>query len=322
MGPLLQPTPTLPGSPDHPAGQPLVHAGVQLVELPVGISRPKVVAPSPEHGVQFGDDLLPVVPAAPRLGQLMDASPDPFHRLGRRPPLHIVPPWIPQDASLLPDRTSPENKTSLPPPQVHHPRLLRMQHQTQLARHKLDLSKRLLRLRLRWRHHHEIVGIADPHPERPTLLRPEPIQQVQVDVGQQRREDSALRGSRQRLPHRTVFHHPGLQPLSDQFQYPPIRDSLSHQHHQLFLIDAVEIALDVRIDYEVMPLVSGSPDRFQSLRRALLRTKSIAAVFEIRLKDRLDDDLRRHLHHPVSYRRYPQWPLLPASLVYVLPPHR
>ncbi len=39
-------------------------------------------------------------------------------------------------------------------------------------------------------------------------------------------------------------------------------------------------------------------------------------------EDRLDDDLRRHLHHPVPYRRYPQWPLLSVSLVYVLPPHR
>src|SRR5439155_9176547 len=61
-----------------------------------------------------------------------------------------------------------------------------MQHQAQLVRHKLDLPKRLLRLRFRWRHHHEIVSISDQYPERPALLRPEPIQQVQVDVGQQR----------------------------------------------------------------------------------------------------------------------------------------
>src|SRR5437762_1751389 len=114
---------------------------------------------------------------------------------------------------------------------------------------------------------------------------------------------SALRGSRQRFPHRTVFHHPGLQPLSDQLQNPSIRDSLPHQHHQLFLIDAVEVALNVRIDYEVIPLVPRFTDRFQGLRRAPLWTKSVTARFEIRLKDRLDDDLRRHLRHPVPYRR-------------------
>src|SRR5690349_9253121 len=115
---------------------------------------------------------------------------------------------------------------------------------------------------------------------------------------------------------------PGLQPLPDHLQHPPIRDSLPHQHHQLFLIDTVEVAFDVCIDYEVMPLVPRYADRFQGLCRALLRSKSKAACFEIRLEDRLDHDLRRHLHHPVSYRRYPQWPLLSVSFRYVLPPHR
>jgi hypothetical protein len=65
--------------------------------------------------------------------------------------------------------------------------------------------------------------------------------------------------------------------------------------------NGVQVALDVCIDYEVIPLVPRYADRFQGLRRALPRSKSKAARFEIRLEDGLDHDLRRRLHHPVPH---------------------
>jgi hypothetical protein len=102
-----------------------------------------------------------------------------------------------------------------------------------------------------------------------------------------RRDHSALRGSRQRFSHRPVFHHPGLQPLADYLQYPSIRDPLSHQYHQLLLIDTVEVALDVCIHHEVLPLVARYTDRFQGLRRTPLRTKSKTAFFDYRALRRL-----------------------------------
>ena len=40
-------------------------------------------------------------------------------------------------------------------------------------------------------------------------------------------------------------------------------------------------------------------DRFQGLLRAPLRPESITARLEIRLKDRVHHNLRRHLHHSV-----------------------
>src|SRR5450432_2793120 len=43
---------------------------------------------------------------------------------------------------------------------------------------------------------------------------------------------------------------------------------------------------------------------------------------EIRFKDRFDHQLRRHLHHSIPHRRYPQRPLLPICLRYVSPLHR
>ena len=46
------------------------------------------------------------------------------------------------------------------------------------------------------------------------------------------------------------------------------------------------------------------------------------AGMEVRLEDRLDHDLRRHLHHPVPHRRNAQWPLLSIRFRYVPPLHR
>ena len=45
-------------------------------------------------------------------------------------------------------------------------------------------------------------------------------------------------------------------------------------------------------------------------------------LFRVRLEDRFNHYLRRHLHHPVAHRRYPQWSLLPVRLRNVPPPHR
>ena len=61
-------------------------------------------------------------------------------------------------------------------------------------------------------------------------------------------------------------------------------------------------------------------DGFQGLRRASLRTEPVATRLEVRLEDRLHYDLRRHLHHPVPHRRYPQRPLPPVCFGYVSPP--
>src|SRR5262249_25517507 len=43
---------------------------------------------------------------------------------------------------------------------------------------------------------------------------------------------------------------------------------------------------------------------------------------EIRLEDRLDYHLRRHLHHAISYRRNAQWTLFPVSFRNQAPTYR
>src|ERR1700683_4318140 len=42
LGPLLRSTRPLPAAPNHPVREPRIHIAVELIELPVGISRPEV----------------------------------------------------------------------------------------------------------------------------------------------------------------------------------------------------------------------------------------------------------------------------------------
>ena len=72
----------------------------------------------------------------------------------------------------------------------------------------------------------------------------------------------------------------------------------------------------------VVPSSAHDTDALERLGRAALRTKSVRAVLEVRFEDRLHNDLRRHLHHPIPHRRYPQRPLPSILLRDVVPPHR
>ena len=83
------------------------------------------------------------------------------------------------------------------------------------------------------------------------VFGPHPVQHMQVDVGQQRRDHSTLRRSRHRVAHHPVFHHPGLQPLPHQLEHPPITDPLTHQGEQLVVIDAAKVVLDVGIQHVI-----------------------------------------------------------------------
>src|SRR5271166_3360214 len=138
MEPLLSSARPLTAAPVHPMRQPSVHITVALMELPVGVPRPEIVAPTSKNGIQCRNDLLHVLPAVPRVGQLMHAFPDSLLRLGRRPPLHKVRPRVPLDAPFLANRAAQKLKAFLPTSQVHHPRLLGMQFQPKPVHHQPD----------------------------------------------------------------------------------------------------------------------------------------------------------------------------------------
>ncbi len=112
-------------------------------------------------------------------------------------------------------------------PEVDHCGLVRVQLQAKLTQDGSRPLLGLLGLFLGLAQHHEVVRIADQLPG--ATLSPGPVEGVQVDVGQQRGDDPALGRPRDRLGCRPLDHHPGTQPLAEQLEHPPVRDTFLDQ---------------------------------------------------------------------------------------------
>jgi site-specific DNA recombinase len=147
---------------------------------------------------------------------------------------------------------------------------------------------------------------------------------VRPPAGMHQRERShhaALRCARDHARDHAVFHHPGFEPLPQQLEHPPIRDALRHELEQLLVVDAAEVVAEVGVEHVMASLRTQLAQGLQRHRRAPLRPEAVRARKEIRLEDRLQQKLRRHLDHPVSYRRDAQRPLLSIGLRNVPAPH-
>ena len=147
--------------------------------------------------------------------------------------------------------------------------------------------------------------IAHPLPVRLVVA----VQRGQRDVGEQRRDDPALRRARHRPLKTTRFpHHSGLQQRPHERQHATVFDPPSDLTQKLGVVDAVKARLDVRLNN---PLVVGGVAREAvNLGDRVLRPAAgpvaVAGRVEVRLEDRLHDELEGHLHDPVLERRDPE----------------
>ena len=118
-----------------------------------------------------------------------------------------------------------------------------------------------------------------------------------------------------------LLHHTCREPLPQQLQHPPIRDTPATS-------PAVWRDRCCRSSRGYPHPAHGCPprpmhaERFQRLRRAPPRPKAIRRGAEICLEDRLQHDRGRHLHHPVSHRRNAERPLPAIGLRDVSPQDR
>ena len=138
----------------------------------------------------------------------------------------------------------------------------------------------------------------------------------------QRRDDAALRRPRERRALTPVLHHTRLEPLPQQLEHPPVRDAPFHELHQLLAVDASEVVADVGVEHVVAPAAPSLRSVSSACVALRLRPEAVRARKEVRLEDRLQHQLRRHLHHPVPDRRNAQRPLLPIGLRDVPAQHR
>src|ERR1700674_3278642 len=116
--------------------------------------------------------------------------------------------------------------------QRRQPTLLLIHHQVKSSELTLESLPRLPRLALRLRQQHHIIRITDqPNIAEGDTVAPAPltIYLVQKDVGQRRRNHSALRRTSIRVSHLAFLHNSRLQPSSDQAQDLNVSDPTFHQ---------------------------------------------------------------------------------------------
>ena len=79
------------------------------------------------------------------------------------------------------------------------------------------------------------------------------------------------------------------------------------------MTDASEVVADVGVEHVMVRLAQLAQGLLRH-QRAPPEPVAVRARKKIRLEDRIQHELRRHLHHPVSDRRNAQWSLLSIGL--------
>jgi site-specific DNA recombinase len=123
------------------------------------------------------------------------------------------------------------------------------------------------------------------------------------------RDHPALRRARDRPLLHTLDHHPCLQPQSQQFEHPPIRDPPTHLSEQAFVVDLAEEIGDIELDHKLITLDEPTAQPLLGHHRRPFRPKPIRARHKVRLENRFQHELGRRLDYPVSHRGNPQRPL-------------
>lgn len=197
---------------------------------------------------------------------------------------------------------------------LDQPRFVWMQDQVKLRQTFPERYQERFRFATPLESKHTVVGITnnDDLPccvSSPPPIRPQIERIVEVDVRQQRGDDRPLRGAFLGRHMTPVFDHAGLEPLANQSQNPPIRNSVCQKSHHPRMVDGVEERLNIGIQYpaHLVTLDSGR-QRVQCMMLTAPGTKSIREPKEIFLIDHtqhLDDGL---LHDLVLQRGDSQRP--------------
>jgi site-specific DNA recombinase len=113
-----------------------------------------------------------------------------------------------------------------------------------------------------------------------------------------------------------------LQPLLDQPQHRAITDTTGHARHQRGVRNRVEVLRQIGVHNLGVSLVNGAGDLANRVERAPLRSIPVGRLVEVRFEDRFQHQFDGRLHHPVPYRRNPEWPFAAAWFGHHHPAHR
>src|SRR5579864_1778239 len=145
---------------------------------------------------------------------------------------------------------------------------------------------------------------------------------VQVDVGQQRANASALNRTDLTLYSLTILKHTGTEPFLDQPHDALVCHSVLDELHEPRVLQRIEEAAQIRIEHPVHSLrFDPNRQRIQRLMRTTFRSEAIREAQKVLLIDRI-----QHLHDSalddfVFQHGYSQW-ALPAVFRYERSTHR
>src|SRR6266511_5688312 len=190
-------------------------------------------------------------------------------------------------------------------PAVGDPRLLGVQHEAVRSHPRLDQRERRFGLRLVPGEDDEVVRI--PH-HRVSVFGHQPIEGIEINVGQQRADHRALRRAYVRRPPVQTLQDVGFQPTAEEVEHPAIADPLLDPRHQTIVRVRLEVRLQVGIHHMGVSLLEQPIDLPQRVTAPAFRTEAVAAVAEPALEDRLDHEPDRLLDDAILDRGYPQRP--------------
>src|SRR5262244_1358819 len=129
-----------------------------------------------------------------------------------------------------------------------------------------------------------------------SLLRPlqHPIQLIEVEIAEQWRDHSALRDASLTI---------GFEHDLQQVHHVGVVDPLCHLAQQTIMSNVVKIAAQVDVDHACLVLNDRSGHPINRFMRCPFGTISKRSWLEVGLKDWLQDELERTLHHPIPDRR-------------------
>src|SRR5215813_1069524 len=193
------------------------------------------------------------------------------------------------------------------------PRFLVGQYQVESRQSLPQVSVEALRVPPVLERRHKIIGKPNQvrlpsHRPPHSLLEPEVEHIVQIDVGEDGAERTALRRARLRTDDDPVLHDAGPEPFTNQAQNDAVRNAVRDHPPQPLMVDVVEVSVDVGfVEVPRFFRDQRGSQGTQRVVRAALRPKSIRAVQKVRLEHRFQDARDRTLNQPVLDCGNAQW---------------
>src|SRR6266545_2499424 len=161
-------------------------------------------------------------------------------------------------------------------PQMHDPRLRLLQREAEFGQDASQRHEGAFGLPFAPAQHHQIVGVTHQYAA-PARL-PDPVEPVQVDVAEQRRDNTTLRRTGHAAPDRALLHHPRAQQRTHQLEQLAVTDPLLNRRHQAVVRNRLETRSDVRL-YHPAPASPGLIDQdLQGIVRRASRAKPERAL--------------------------------------------